>query len=285
MRLRRRKTSRFSAAGEQPPRRRRESPPRAPRTPARAAIAPLADLVAIGREIIAWPVRILLGIALVARELALAVWRLAALPLLRLGRRLLRAGLIFGEREVTPARGLAVVALAATVALGASQFRDYRAVEVGAPEYRNVQNVAPAPEVDAKSSRSAHGVAVFAIAVVSLFVTVFAVGRNWRLARLLIFLGAAVIVTSLLIDAPKGLDEGTAGIAYQGAKATLLGAFWAQLACGVVLMVTGPLLALQLRGERRARRARRPRRVGDAGVAAGSFGAQAGGSGAEGAAT
>ncbi len=52
------------------------------------------------------------------------------------------------ERKVTPARGLAVVALAATIGLGASQFSDYRAVEIGATSYRAVENVAPAPEVD-----------------------------------------------------------------------------------------------------------------------------------------
>jgi hypothetical protein len=58
----------------------------------------------------------------------------------RNGRRLLR----LAERKVTPARGLAVVALAATIGLGASQFTDYRAVEVGAASYRTVENVAPA---------------------------------------------------------------------------------------------------------------------------------------------
>jgi hypothetical protein len=43
--------------------------------------------------------------------------------------------------------------------------------------------VAPAPEVDQQSPRSAHGFTVFAIAVAGLFVTAFAMGRNWRLAR------------------------------------------------------------------------------------------------------
>ena len=35
-----------------------------------------------------------------------------------------------------------------------------------------------------------------------------AVARNWRLARLLIFLGAAVVAISLAVDAPQGLREG-----------------------------------------------------------------------------
>src|SRR5919198_4452160 len=161
----------------------------------------------------------------------------------------------WGEREVTPARGLCVVALAATVALGASQFRDYRAVEVGAADYQRVAGAAPAPEVGQESPRSAHGVSVFAIAVASLFVTVFAAARNWRLARLLLFLGAAVVAISLIADAPDGLREGSLALDYEGANAVLLGAFWAQLFSGVTLMVVGPLLAVYLRAERDARRA------------------------------
>jgi len=234
----------------------------------RSVIAALGDLAGIVREMLAWPVRLWLGVAEVIGNGVLTVWRRVALPALRL---LLRAGswaLRVGEREVTPVRALCVVALAASVSLGASQFSDYRAVEVGAPEYRAVENVAPAPEVDQQTPRSAHGVAVFAIAVASLFVTVFAAARNWRLARVLLFLGAAVVLISLIGDAPQGLREGVAGTAYQGAEAVLLGGFWAQLMSGVTLMVVGPLLAMQLRAARDARRspgraggpARRPRR-------------------------
>jgi hypothetical protein len=173
----------------------------------------------------------------------------------------------FLERAVTPARGLAVVALAATIALGASQFSHYRAVQVGADSYRGVQNLAPAPEMDQQSPRSAHGVTVFAIAIVGLFVTVLAITRNWRLARLLTILGVAVILISLLVDAPQGLREGSAAIDYQGAKATLLGGFWVQLWSGVTLALVGPLLAAQLRAQRAARHPRQVRELGAPGVA------------------
>jgi hypothetical protein len=44
------------------------------------------------------------------------------------------------------------------------------------------------------------------------------------------------------VDAPKGLDEGTTAVAYEGAKATLLGGFWVQLACGALLVALGPLI-------------------------------------------
>ena len=140
--------------------------------------------------------------------------------------------------------------------MAASQFTDYRAVEVGAPEYSSVAE-APAPQIDRRSPRSAHGAWVLAIAIAVALVIAVAVARNWRLARLLIFLGAAVVAISLAVDAPRGLREGTAGITYQGAKAILLGGFWVQLFSGVTLVVVGPLLAVQLRADRDARRARR----------------------------
>jgi hypothetical protein len=162
---------------------------------------------------------------------------------------------------VTPARGLAIVAVAAVISLGAAQFGDYRAVEVGAPEYAGLEN-AQAPQIDSQSLRSAHGDWVLAIAVASMLVVTVSVTRNWRVARLLIFLGAAVVAISLAIDAPEGLREGQAGIVFQGAEATLLGNFWVQLFSGVTLIVVGPMLAVQLRAERDARRARRRGRSG-----------------------
>jgi hypothetical protein len=159
-------------------------------------------------------------------------------------------------RALTPARALAVVAIAAVVALGGAQFADYRAVEIGAPQYSGVQADAPAPEIDRRTARSAHGDWVLAIAAGAALVIALALARNWRLARLLIFLGAGVIGISLAIDAPRGLHEGVAGISYEGAKAILLGGFWVQLLSGVTLVVVGPTLAVQLRADRDARRSR-----------------------------
>jgi hypothetical protein len=200
-----------------------------------------------------------MAIAEALGSLFLRVWLRVLLPALGVGWRLLRVGLAVGQRTVTPARGLAVVALAATIALGGSQFGDYRAVQVGAPEYAEVSEVAQPPEVDRASPRSAHGVWVFAVAVACLFVTFFAVWRNWRLARLLLFAGLAVVAISLFIDRPDGLELGTAGVAYTGVNAVLLGSFWVQLFAGATLVFVGPLLAAQLRGERAVRSRRRTR--------------------------
>jgi hypothetical protein len=283
MRLRRRTSGGSRTAVVRPERKRREPRRSRPEGVAKTAVAAVVDLVGIAREMLAWPVRLWLRAAEVVGEVVFTAWRSIVVPLLLLALRILRAALRIGEREVTPARGLAVVALAATISLGASQFADYQAVQVGAPEYRSVENVAPAPEVDSKTPRSAHGIAVFAIAVASLFVTAFAVARSWRLARMLIPLGAAAVLISLLADVHQGLSEGNAGIAYQGANAVLLGGFWAQLFSAATLMIVGPLLAAQLRGRREGRRARRApgswRRRGTARLARAG-----GGSGVEGAA-
>lgn len=221
------------------------------------------DVLGIAREILRWPARIWMAVAEALGAAILVIWRRAALPALRLGWRWLRVALTWGERLVTPARGLAVVAVAATVALGGSQFGDYRAVEVGTPEYAKVETVAPAPQVERAMPRSAHGISVFAIAVASMFVILFAVWRNWRLARLLLFGGVAVVAISLFVDRPDGLRLGVTGEQYAGAHALLLGSFWVQLFAGATLAVVGPLLAVQLRGERSVRRRRLPGRHED----------------------
>ena len=216
----------------------------------RAARSVAVDVLGIARELLRWPARIWMTIAEALGKVILAAWVRGVLPAWRVTLRALRVALTFGERTVTPARGLAIVALAATITLGASQFGNYRAVEVGKPAYTKVEEVAQPPQVAKAMPRSAHGIWVFAIAVASLFVTVFAVWRNYRLARLLLFLGLAVVAISLFTDRPAGLRLGTVGEAYAGAQAVLLGPFWVQLFSGVTLAVVGPLLALRLRAER-----------------------------------
>ena len=56
--------------------------------------------------------------------------------------------------------------------------------------------------------------------------------------------------------------RGRRATAYAGAHAVLLGRFWVQLFSGATLIVVGPLLALQLRGERAVRRRRAGARTG-----------------------
>jgi hypothetical protein len=80
------------------------------------------------------------------------------------------------------------------------------------------------------------------IAALGIAFVVASLAGRWRAGRLLAGLGVAVIAISLLVDMPKGLDEGTAAIAYEGAKASLLEGFWIQLACGAAMIACGLML-------------------------------------------
>jgi hypothetical protein len=148
--------------------------------------------------------------------------------------------------------------IAAAVTLAASQFVDYRGVRIGAPEYAGVESVAPAPQTDRQTTGSVHGYAMVPVAVVIIAAALLALRGRWRMARIIPVLGALAIAVTLLLDARKGLDEGDAALAYQGAQAVLIEGFWLQLASAAVLVVTGLLLGRYARLS--AAPARRPRR-------------------------
>ena len=194
--------------------------------------------------------------------------------------RALRRALAYAERVVTPRRAVAVVVIAAAVVLAASQFVDYRGVRIGAPQYTEVEPVAPAPQTDRQTAGSVHGYAMVPVALVMIVAALLALRGRWRMARVIPALAALAIAVSLLLDARKGLDEGDAAIAYQGAEAVLIEGFWLQLMSAAVLVVTGILLVHYARrseaparrrrpsGDGRERPPRRKRRFGIAGVRA-----------------
>ena len=141
-------------------------------------------------------------------------------------------------------------------ASGASQFVDYRAVEIGAADYRGVDAIAPAPELEPRLA---------AVRPRRLGVR----DRRRRVARARPRVwpepgaspacwssSGAVVAIASCVDVPQGLREGTVGVDYQGAKAVLLGGrSGSSSASGVTPVVVGPLLAAQLRASGRARRA------------------------------
>ena len=114
-------------------------------------------MAAIGREMLAIPASMALGLA---ERLGLAI--LAVLRFLRpialAALALARRGIGFAARELTPARAIGAVALAACVLLAASQFLDYREVRAGVPAYAEVEQVAPPPQVSGttRTAGSAH---------------------------------------------------------------------------------------------------------------------------------
>jgi hypothetical protein len=243
---------------ERDPERSRRSGAELPRA-GRALFAGVAEIVAIAREMVRIPAALWMGAAERAGAATLAAWRRLWPPLVaiwRAGRRL--EG--WAERELTPARATAVVLAVAIGALAASQFVDYREVRAGVPDYAGVEDVAPPPVIQgsAEATGSAHAYVVLALAAAAAALLALACAGRWRLARLLAPVGLAVIAIAILIDAPTGLDEGALAIQFEGAEASLLAGFWAELAAGGVIAFAGPLLAAELGASRRPARARRP---------------------------
>ena len=224
--------------------------------------APLRVAYEVGAilvEIVRIPIGFWLRFAELAGGVVLAAWRAGRPLLAAIGRAILRL-VAWASRVVTPVRASVVVALIAVIALAASQFVDYRAVQIGAPQYRHVGSVAPPPAVDAADPRSAHGSWVLIIDAIALGVICLAAAtRRWRYARLLVPLGAAVVVIAIAGDAPQGLETGQAGIAYEGARATLLDGFGAEIAAACVLTLSGVLLSMYApaRGRTKSRRSLR----------------------------
>src|SRR5215208_6331086 len=107
----------------------------------------LAEVLAIAREMLAIPLAMILGLAERLGDVVLAVWRQLVRPLLVALLGLIRRALNVAEREVTPSRAVAAVAIAAAVLLAISQFAEYREVRAGVPAYAEVESVAPPPTV------------------------------------------------------------------------------------------------------------------------------------------
>src|SRR5690242_6869871 len=215
--------------GEKPTRSEGEDRPRGekkdrrrPVSPTAVAKAPLRvgyEVGAIVVEIVRIPLRAWLRVAEVAGAVVLSAWRTTLPLVVALGRAAERL-VAWASRVVTPRRAAFVVALAACAALAASQFVDYREVQIGVPQYSHVTHVASPPSVDPADPRSAHGSWVLVLDAVAIAALLFAAASGrWRYARLLVPLGAAVVVIAIAGDAPQGLETGQAGVAYEGARA------------------------------------------------------------------
>jgi hypothetical protein len=218
------------------------------------------------------PAQFWLAAAEVAGAAVLAVGR-AMVPVLRAIRSGAAVTLAFAERELTPARALAAIAAVALATIAVAEFADYRAVSVGGPD----SEIAPAPRVNERTAGSAHSNLLLPLALAGGVILALALRGRWQLARLLSLVGVVVVAVAVFNDMPKGLDEGRTALEYQGARATLLGAFWAQLGAGVVLVCCGLLLSPRLREESVGRAAQgvARRRRGPTGIVAGEGGAKA----------
>lgn len=177
-------------------------------------------------------------------------------------------GVAAGSRAVTPKRTLAAVTLAAAGLLAASQFTHYTGVRVGTPQYAGLEHEAPAPVVQASTAGSAHAWALLGIAIVAAAALVIALHGRWRVARLVSLAGLAGLAVALIVDLPKGLRAGAAGVNFAGAKATLLPGFYVEVAAAAVLTLCGVLLSRHLASTApRTSRRRRPVATKPLGVA------------------
>jgi len=144
---------------------------------------------------------------------------------------------------LTPERAICLTIVASAGALIASQFVDYRAVEIGQPGYAGLTAATP-PTVAAETAGQAHAYLLVPVALVAaaLALVVLRNGRRRGLGRIVFALGLLSVAVVLLVDLPAGLDAGIQATRFAGAKAVLYDGFYAQIAAAAGLMLGGALL-------------------------------------------
>ncbi|HEU5063883.1 MAG TPA: hypothetical protein VFT79_12150 [Solirubrobacterales bacterium] len=170
--------------------------------------------------------------------------------------------------RVTPSRAAAVVVIAAGACLVASQFIDYRAVEIGQPGYAGLPDVAEAPTVEPRTAGAAHAYLLVPVGVLAVALGLLALRRDARRLGLLVTaLGLVSLAVILLVDLPSGLDEGSQTSRFAGASAVLQDGFYAELAAAGGMVLAGLLyyarpcrIRISLSGRAASGRRRRPRR-------------------------
>jgi len=167
---------------------------------------------------------------------------------------------------VTPDRAAAAVLIAAAACLVASQFIDYRAVEIGQPGYAGLPQVAKAPTVDVRTAGAAHAYLLVPLGAAAVVLGAVALVQERRRIGLLVAgLGLLAAAVTLLLDLPSGLDVGSQSSRFAGASAVLEDGFFAELAAAGGMVLAGLLyyarpcrIPINLSG--RAASARRRRR-------------------------
>jgi hypothetical protein len=146
---------------------------------------------------------------------------------------------------VTPERAICGVIVAAAACLLASQFVDYRGVEVGTPGYAGLPEAARAPTVAVKTPIDAHSYVLVPVALLAAGLGIAAARTHRsRLGRVVFALGLLSAALVLLVDRPEGLDAGSQTSLFAGATAVLEEGFYAELASAAGLMLGGVLLVL-----------------------------------------
>jgi hypothetical protein len=169
---------------------------------------------------------------------------------------------------VTPQRATAAVILAVGLLLVASQFIDYRAVEIGQPGYADPLQVATPPRVDIQAAGEAHAYLLVPLGLLAAGLGCLGMARDRRrLGALVGGLGLLALAVVLLVDRPAGLDAGAQASRFAGTSAVLEDGFYAELAAAGGLVLAGLLyyarpcrIRISSSGRAESARRRRPRR-------------------------
>jgi hypothetical protein len=169
---------------------------------------------------------------------------------------------------VTPQRAIGVVIAAAGAGLIASQFLDYRGVEIGQAAYAGLPDVARPPTVDVRTAGEAHSYLLVPLGLLAGLLGLLAAAKDRRRLGLTVAgLGLLAVATILLVDLPSGLDAGAQTSRFAGAKAVLEDGFYAELAAAAALVLAGLLyyarpcrIRISSSGRAASARRRRPRR-------------------------
>lgn len=180
---------------------------------------------------------------------------------------LVRVATAASER-ITPSRAAAFLVVAAGGCLIASQFIDYRAVEIGQPGYAGLPDIAQVPTTDERTAGDAHLYLLVPVGVLTIALGLLGLRRDARRLGLLVTaLGIVSLAVILLIDLPAGLDEGAQTSRFAGASAVLEDGFYAELAAAGGMVLAGLLyyarpcrIRINLSGRAARARRRRPRR-------------------------
>lgn len=169
---------------------------------------------------------------------------------------------------VTPRRAAGAVIVATGLCLVASQFLDYRGVQIGQPGYQDLPGVAEPPTVAVRTAGEAHAYLLVPLGLLACFLG-FACARRerprWALGAA--GLGLLALAVILVVDLPRGLDVGAQSSRFAGASAVLDDGFYAELAAAGGMVLAGLLyyarpcrIRISSSGRAASARRRRPRR-------------------------
>jgi len=125
------------------------------------------------------------------------------------------------------------------LALILAQFLDYTGIEVGSGGVESAVEVAPTPKIGTEQLGSVQLWIGIPLGIAALIAMRLAGAGQWRLGRSLAAIGAIMLVVTIAIALPNGLDETDFQVAYTDAHAVLLAGFWVQLVASIGMIASG----------------------------------------------